>query len=130
MILFDTDVCIEILRGNKKIIDKRKEYDMPVAISFMTVGELYYGVENSNYRSENLLLVEEFLLTVEIIDTDLSIMKRFGQIKANLKKNNILLADADILIGATALEKCKMLITGNVEHFNRIEGLRIENWLV
>ncbi len=129
MILLDTDVCIEILRGNEKVIDKRKEYNDSIAISFMTIGELYFGAEKSDFKEKNNILIEEFLLTVDIIESDIDIMKRFGEIKANLRKKNEILTDADIIIGSTALEKCEKLITGNIEHFKRIENLRIENWI-
>jgi predicted nucleic acid-binding protein len=46
-----------------------------------------------------------------------------------LGKAGNILADADIFIGATAIVRCSMLITGNVNHFRRIEELRIENWI-
>ena len=48
MILLDTDICIELLRGNAKVIDKRQGYDEKVAISFMSVAELFYGAEKSD----------------------------------------------------------------------------------
>jgi predicted nucleic acid-binding protein len=46
-----------------------------------------------------------------------------------LARQNRLLADADILIAATCLTKCNKLITGNVKHFDRFDGLKLENWL-
>lgn len=129
MILIDTDICIEILRGNKKVIEKRNETNESIGISFMTVGELYYGAEKSEYKQKNIILIEEFLLTVDIIESDIEIMKRFGEVKSKLKARNEILADADILIGSTVLEKCEKLITGNIDHFKRVENLKIENWL-
>ena len=129
MILIDTDVCIEILRGNKRVISRRGKYDSGIAISFMSVAELYYGAENSGNIQHNFSIIEELLLTLFIIESDYMIMKKFGQIKAALKKQNCLLPDADIFIASTAIEKCEFLVTGNTEHFKRIEGLRIENWI-
>jgi tRNA(fMet)-specific endonuclease VapC len=129
MILFDTDTCVEILRGNKKVIRRRSEYPGEIAISFMTVGELFFGAEKSAHPIENKSLVERFVLTVSIIHTDLSILKRFGEIKAGLKRDNILLPDADLFIAATTLEKSEALITGNVRHFERIAGLKLDNWI-
>ena len=129
MILMDTDICIELLRGNVNVIEKRLDHDEKVAISFMTVAELFYGAEKSNNKSRNTSLIEEFLLTVEIINIDLKILKKFGTLKANLGKAGNILPDADIFIAATAIIKCNMLITGNVNHFRRVEALRIENWL-
>jgi tRNA(fMet)-specific endonuclease VapC len=129
VILLDTDICIELLRGNAKVIDKRQGYDEKVAISFMSVAELFYGAEKSDNAGENSRLIEEFLLTIEIIHSDLEILRKFGELKAILGSAGNILADADIFIAATTLAKCIMLITGNVNHFKRIEELRIENWI-
>ena len=129
MILLDTDVCIEILRGNRQVIDKRLEGDDRVAVSFMTVGELYYGAEKSKNRSRNKHVVDEFILSIDVINTDMDILKRFGEIKAGLNLKGNPLADADILIAATCLSKCDKLVTGNSKHFEKIENLTIENWI-
>ena len=129
MILIDTDVWIEILRGNKKVINKRNKFDEAISISFMTVAELFYGAQNSSNPEHNQSIVEEFLLTLQIIQSDFSIMKRFGSIKATLKKKNNLVPDADIIIASTAIEKCEFLVTGNTEHFSRMDGLKIDNWI-
>jgi tRNA(fMet)-specific endonuclease VapC len=110
-------------------MEKRQGYDEKVAVSFMSVAELYYGAEKSDHVHENNSLIEEFLLTVEIIHSDLKILRKFGELKAILAKSGNILADADIFIAATVLVKCSMLITGNVNHFKRIEGLRIEDWI-
>ena len=129
MILLDTDICIELLRGNAQVIDKRQGYEEKVAISFMSVAELFYGAEKSDNTGKNNRLIEEFLLTIEVIHTDLEILRKFGELKAVLGTGGNILADADILIAATTLAKCNMLITGNVNHFRWIEELIIENWI-
>ena len=128
MILFDTDVCIELLKGNKKVIVRRDQYDEPVGISFMSVAELYYGAEKSTNPSKNHLIIETLLLSLEIIEPDLGILKRFGVIKAQLHQKGSGIADADIFIAATAMEKGTRLVTGNLKHFERIPGLTVENW--
>ena len=50
MTLMDTDVCVELLRGNKRVIEHRRKVTDEVAISFMTMGELFYGAEMSRDR--------------------------------------------------------------------------------
>lgn len=129
MILLDTDICIELLSGNQTVIEKRQTYDDTVAISFMSVAELFYGAEKSYHKMENVSLIDDFLFMVEIINSELEILKKFGEIKTNLGKAENMLADADIFIAATAITKCNMLITGNIKHFKRIEELRVENWI-
>lgn len=130
MILLDTDICIELLRGNKKIIERRGEYDAEVGISFMTVAELYYGAESSSRKVENTGLIQQFFLTVTVIHTDYEILRRFGVLKAALKKESTLIPDADLLIAATALSRAEMLVTGNIRHFGRVPGLVTGNWTV
>ncbi|MFW5690048.1 MAG: PIN domain-containing protein [Spirochaetota bacterium] len=128
MILFDTDICVEILRGNRTVVDRRRQYDEPVAVSFMTVAELYYGVYKSTNVAANRYVVEDFLVTVEVIESDLVIERRFGAIKAELTRHGATVADADLLIAATAMERCTFLVTGNVGHFTMIAGLELRNW--
>jgi tRNA(fMet)-specific endonuclease VapC len=129
MILLDTDVCIEILRGNQSVIDQYQHVEERAAISFMTVGELFYGAEKSKFKESNRHVVEEFLLSIDVINSDIEILRKFGDLKANLSLNKVLLADADLFIASTALTKCSKLITGNGKHYNRIENLVIENWI-
>jgi tRNA(fMet)-specific endonuclease VapC len=128
MILFDTDTCIELLRGNERILQRRDRYDGIVGISFMSIAELYYGAEKSKDPSRNMDIVDNLLLSLEIIQTEIPILRRFGLIKANLQKQGVIVADADILIAATTLERAERLITANSRHFERIPGLVTEDW--
>ena len=129
MIIFDTDTCIEILRGNKAVIEKRKKYEDIVGISFMSVAELYYGAEKSGNYSKNNKLIEEFLFTIQIIDTNIEIMKKYGQLKRKQELLGFAVADADLFIAATTICSGNKLITGNLKHFIRIEELIIEDWI-
>ena len=102
--------------------------DDPVSVCFMTIAELWYGAEKSREPERNFDTIEKFLLSVEIVQTDLSILKRFGTIKAALQKDGAPLADADVFIAAATLEKAGKLITGSARHFERIPGLVLEDW--
>jgi len=129
MILLDTDTCVEIIRGNLSVINKRANTNERAGLSFMTVGELYYGAEKSRSPQKNRRVVAEFILSVDVINSDMQIMQKFGEIKAAMILNGTPLADADLLIAATALSRCKKLITGNTRHFEKIDNLVIENWI-
>ena len=129
MMLFDIDVCVELLRGNNTVIERRQQTADRIAVSFMTAAELYFGAYKSGNLTENRDVVEKFLNTVEIHQSTLRIADKFGEIKESLQKSGQSLADADIFIAATALCNNEILVTGNVQHYQRIDGLRIENWL-
>ena len=66
---------------------------------------------------------------MDVINTDIQIMQKFGEIKAQLALKRTPLADANTLMVATSLALCKKLITGNIKHFEKIDDLVIENWI-
>ncbi|MBI2195392.1 MAG: PIN domain-containing protein [Planctomycetes bacterium] len=129
MTLLDTDICIGLLRGNPVVLERRRNEAGPVAISFISLGELYYGAEKSSARDANVALVEQFALTVHVLHSTPALMAKFGGLKAALEREGTPLPDADVLIASTAILFCDRFITGNVKHFSRFEGLRLENWL-
>ena len=128
MTRMDTDVCVELLRGNKRVIECRRKVADEVAISFMTVGELFYGSERSSRPSHNRELVERFLLSVPCLQSDRPLMEKFGTLKAELAVRGEILPDADILIAATALTWNGSLVSGNKAHFARFAGLKVTDW--
>ena len=128
MILMDTDVCVELLRGNRQVIEHRRKVTDMVAISFMTLGELFYGVEKSSRPEHNRELVERFLLSVTCLHSDRPLMEKFGTLKAGLAARGEILPDADILIAATALTCGGSLVSGNKAHFERFAGLKVVDW--
>lgn len=103
VILLDTDICVALLRGHRPVLDHRLATADEVAVAFMTAAELFYGAEKSARPLQNRTLVEEFLLTLPVLHTDLAILRRFGALKADIDRSGLPLPDADILIAATAL---------------------------
>jgi tRNA(fMet)-specific endonuclease VapC len=66
VILFDTDVCVSLLRGNAGISERLRRQSGGASVCFMTVAELAYGAEKSAYPDDNCALVERFLLTAAV----------------------------------------------------------------
>lgn len=129
MKILDTDVCIEILRGNHKVIEHRAATPDEVATTWMTACELAYGAAKSRQPNHNQTLVIEFLATLPVIDLNLPASEHFGRLKAQLEKSGNRIADADLLIASVAMANSASLITGNLRHYQRIDGLRIEDWI-
>ncbi|MDX1478817.1 MAG: hypothetical protein R3301_13985, partial [Saprospiraceae bacterium] len=101
----------------------------PLAVAFMTVGELYFGAYKSSRPVHNQNLVDRLVKTVTMIHSDALIMMKFGKLKAELSSAGRPLPDADVLIAATAILHCTGLVTGNEAQFARFTELRTENWL-
>ena len=128
MIILDTDTCVELLRGNGRVIEQRALTEDEIGVSFMSVAELYYGVERSSQPAQARHAVGALLLTVLVVESDSAIAQRFGQLKTELWRDSMLLPDADLFIAATTLVHGSLLVTGNTRHFERIGGLRLERW--
>ena len=77
------------------------------------------------YREGLAMLMTDFVL----LPVDEAVADRFGKLGAKLLDQGQTVATPDLLIAATALVHDLTLVTGNVRHFEVVEGLRIENWL-
>ena len=128
MIILDTDVCVAILRQNPIIKARRDREKDELAISPMTAAELYFGAEKSSRWDMNLMQVEEFLGTIDVLEFDENTIRTFGYVKAYLSKGGVAIPDADLIVAATALSRSCPLASGNVRHFSRIWGLQLQNW--
>ena len=129
MKLLDTDVCIEILHGNARVIERRRRTPDEVATTWITACELAYGAAKSRAPEPNRALVMAFLATLPILDLDWAAAERFGRLKADLERAGNRVADADLLIAAIALARGAGLITGNRRHYERVPELGIEDWI-
>jgi len=127
--LLDTDTCIEILRGNTAVVERRREVDDVIATSWITAAELHFGAARSARPEANARLVGEFLDTLPVIGLDGTAAAIFGSLKADLEKSGRRLADADLLIASISLSAGAVLVTGNRRHYARIASLRTESWI-
>lgn len=129
MRILDTDVCIEILRGNQVVIRRRRELLEPVVTTWVTAAELFYGASRSKAPEENRRLASRFLTTLEVFGLDPAAAERFGDLEARLEAEGRRLADFDLLIAAMALSYGAVLVTGNRRHYDRVSGLEVEDWI-
>ena len=128
--LLDTDISVFYLRGKHNINRKMKEiigYDN-CFISEITLAELKYGAELSEKADENLRSVNEFADKIGILPIFNS-LDLYAKEKARLKKAGNMIDDFDLLIGCSAIKNGLILVTNNENHFERIENIRIENWI-
>ena len=128
--LLDTNICVYFLRGKLKLDEIIKEKGRENCyISEITVVELLYGAENSENPTKSHKSVDAFLSGITIIPIYGSI-KRYAKEKAGLRKIGKPKHDEfDLLIGVTAIENKLTLVTDNFKDFERLDGIKIENWI-
>lgn len=131
--LFDTDAISELLRTQPlapyvnwlKAIPREEQFT-----SAVVMGELYKGAYRSRLRDHHLAnIADRVLPAVTVLPYDLATAQIFGKIRAHLEEAGTILADADLQIGATAIYHSLEIVTGNLRHFERIPGLKINTIL-
>ena len=132
MYMLDTNICIYIIKKKTDTVLKKLEQNRKngLYISSITLAELEFGNANANslYRERNRLALLEFLTIIGIKHFDEYAAKEYGIIKKDLKNRNCLIGSYDMLIAAAAKSLNMTLVTNNVREFERIQGLKIENW--
>ncbi len=124
----DTCVCIALIKQVPSVVEHiRKVGVSECKISDLTIGELYFGAFKSG-RKEHFDDVIEIDKLFEQYPTTYS-MREYGDVRWQLERMGKRIDSIDLLIGVTALHEDLTLVTGNVKHFERIPGLRIENWM-
>ena len=128
--MLDTNICVYFLRGKLKLDEIIKEKGRENCyISEITVVELLYGAENSENPTKSHKSVDAFLSGITIIPIYGSI-KRYAKEKVRLRKIGKPMHDEfDLLIGVTAIENKLTLVTDNFKDFERLDGIKIENWI-
>jgi len=129
--MLDTNICIGLIRQRpKKLIERLTDCEPgEVGISTITVAELAYGAQKSSQVEQNMTALEQFLLPIEIADFDQAASVTYGFVRASLERRGNMIGSLDMLIGAHALSLGVALVTNNVDEFQRIPKLRVEDWM-
>jgi tRNA(fMet)-specific endonuclease VapC len=128
--LLDTNAIIGLLnRSSAKLEANVREHPASeIGISAIVAHELYYGAFKSQRVDENLQRLGQIRL--EILSLDREDAEAAGKIRAALKKAGTPIGPYDVLIAGQALARGLTLVTNNVGEFQRIEGLKLEDWSV
>ena len=129
--LLDTNICIYLIKKRPTEVLERFRQHSPkdVAISTITLFELQYGIEKSQYQQRSEDELAKFLLPLDLIDLDRSAAIEAANIRAQLERNGMPIGPYDLLIAGLARSMDLTLVTNNTREFERIVGLRLENWV-
>lgn len=129
--ILDTNICIYIIKKKPVQVFKRL-LNLPlgkVGISTITMAELEYGVKKSQQPEKNQMALNQFLIPLDIFDFDSNAAFEYGIIRADLERKGTPIGSLDTLIAAHARSLEITLVTNNEREFERVIGLRIENWV-
>ena len=129
--ILDTDILSLLMRKNAAVLAKASVYisdHSQFTISIITRYEILRGLKakDAGKQAERF---EDFCARNKILSIDDTVINQRRTSYADLYKRGELIADADILIAASALANGCAIVTNNEAHFRRIAGLQVENWL-
>ena len=124
--LIDTDWVIHYLNGNEKIIDKLTSLkNKGLAISVISLAELYEGVYYSTDPMGDEQALRDFLTGISVLGIEEEICKIFGKERGGLRQKGRIIGDFDLLIASTCIYYDVILLTNNRKHYEVVEGLKI-----
>ena len=127
--LLDTDTCIGVLRQKPGMVEKLSRLaPADVAISMVTVYELFCGVEKAGNPAKERGKVERFISAIAELPLERAAAQMAAQVRAELERQGTVIGPYDLLIAGQALAGNLTLVTGNAAEFRRVQGLKIEPW--
>lgn len=130
--LLDTNACIAAINGRPSAVRERlrQAFDdaESVAVSSISVFELWFGVAKSLHQEANTERLAVFLAPIESLPFDDDDARAAGMIRASLERAGRPIGAYDYLIAGQALRHGLTLVTANTSEFARVAGLHWENW--
>jgi len=129
--MLDTNICIYIIKNKPSIVRERFETLKigDIGLSSITTSELFYGVFKSQNRIQNRNALDRFLLPLMIAEYDYDASIYYGEVRVSLEKSGNIIGPLDLQIAAHALSLGVTLVTNNIKEFERVDGLKLENWV-
>lgn len=129
--LLDTHICIYIKNHRPAEVLARFSKLPPgkVAMSVITYGELCFGAERSSKPKESRHILEQLIALIPVLPLDETVSAHYGKIRHHLQASGKSIGNNDLWIAAHALASKLIMITNNVTEFERVPGLRVENWV-
>ena len=128
--LLDTDICSAHMRRPARLAHRFVQHVGQLAISSVTLAELYAGAYKHSAAQRLLTLISDLRREVQILDFDAASAEMFGQVRGTLLQRGITLPTADLMIATAALLHNLTLVTHNTADFQGIPNLRLADWLL
>ncbi len=128
--MLDTNIAIYVIkRRPHEALATFNRHAGQLCISSITLAELIHGVEKSAMPDRNLRHVEDFASRLAVLEYGSKSAAHYGDIRAVLERKGTPIGVNDLHIAGHARSEGLTLVTNNIKEFERVDGLRIENWV-
>jgi tRNA(fMet)-specific endonuclease VapC len=130
-LMLDTAICIDLIRKRpSSVLSRFTSHSIgDIGISTITLAELEYGVSASSRPATNRQALHKFVSPLEVAPFDREATTVYGDLRSALESKGQTIGSMDLLIAAHAVSLGVRLITHNVREFERVLGLRVEDWM-
>jgi len=128
--MLDTNIVIYTVKNRPSHVRETfKQHEGQMCISSVSLGELIYGAERSAQTERNLADINGLIARMEVAAFEDHASEHFGQLRAELYKAGQPIGPYDMMIAGHARSMGLILVTNNTQEFERVPGLRLENWV-
>ena len=130
--LLDTNMCIYAMKHHPNVLRRMHQAGQDcLCVSAIVAAELALGVARSatEHRAKNHAALERFLAVIAVQPWSSEAIWDYGQHRQALKQAGTPIGELDLLIAVHAKVQNLTLVTHNTREFERIEGLKLENWV-
>jgi len=128
--LLDTNIVIYVIkRRPPEVLQTFNQHSGRMAISSITLAELYHGAEKSTRMADNLRVIDDFTSRLDVLPYTAKAAQHYGSIRAALETQGQTIGVNDLHIAAHARSEGLVLVTNNLREFERVPALQTENWI-
>lgn len=128
--LLDTNTCVYAIKRWPTVISRLQQVSPDdVAISAVTLAELWFGARKSSNPTRTRANVDAFLLPFAVLPFDPEAAEAYAAIRLELERAGQPIGERDLLIAATAVSHGLTVVTHNVAEFARVPGVALEDWV-
>ncbi len=129
--MLDTNICIYLFANRSQTLTQkfRQMHNDDICISVIVATELAYGVAKSQWVEKNKRTLNLFLSSANITVMTDAVMWHYAELRCHLERTGSIIGVNDQWIAAHALAENAVLVTNNRKEFDRVPGLRVENWV-
>lgn len=132
-VLIDTSILVAFERGQLDVAARVTGREAEEAfLSVISASELLHGAHRAAdpaIRARRLAFVEAILARFPVLEIDLEVARAHAALWSDLAQQGEMIGGHDAWIAATCIARDLTLVTANTREFNRVPGLRVENWL-
>ncbi|MBI9083210.1 MAG: type II toxin-antitoxin system VapC family toxin [Desulfobacterales bacterium] len=129
MFVLDTNTLIYFFKGEGRVAERLLSVSpQEIGLPSMVLFELEVGIAKSTRPEKRTRQLEEMLALIQVLPFGLEEARCAALIRAELERQGSPIGPYDILIAATAMVRGAILVTRNTREFERIQGLRLQDW--